>query len=112
VDRLTECVLIIRVLRGHVDVDCVDYFHDRVQAALSAACPDRGCAWAQIGRQVHSDHSEDIVMVTAWESMDALYDWIGGRDLLSTPFNHGDRGLLENFDVQHYETLDAPAETA
>jgi hypothetical protein len=94
------------VLRGHVVADSVDRFHDQVQRAMDAACPDRGCAWAQIGRQIHSDHSEEIVMVTAWDSMDALYEWIGGRDLLGTGINGGDGSVFDRFDVQHYEALE------
>jgi heme-degrading monooxygenase HmoA len=105
--------LIIRVLRGRVPPDFVEYFHQQANQALGALCPDNGCAWARIGRQIHSDHSEEVVMVTAWENMDALYDWIGSRDLLGTPFNNGEGSLFESFDVQHYEMIEGPlVETA
>ena len=98
--------LIIRVLRGRVDADRVDYLHDRVRRALADACPDHGCTWAHMGRQVHGDRSEEIVMVTVWSSMDALYSWVGGVDLLGTPIQGGDVEVFDYYDVQHYETLE------
>jgi heme-degrading monooxygenase HmoA len=109
--KTSDSTLIIRVLRGHVGADRVDSFHERARQALAEVCPDNGCAWAQMGRQVHRDHSEEIVLVTVWRTMDALYDWLGSRDLLHTPIRKGYAELLDTYDVQHYETLEAPVDS-
>jgi heme-degrading monooxygenase HmoA len=103
--------LIIRVLRGRVETDRVADFHDRAREALTEACPGSGCAWAKMGRQIHADHSEDVVIVTAWATMDALYEWIGGPDLLGTPMRGGGGDMFAYFDVQHYESFERNGHT-
>jgi heme-degrading monooxygenase HmoA len=66
-----------------------------------------------MGRQTHDDRSEDVVVITVWTSIEALYDWLGGRDLLGTPMigQDGD-DLFEDYDVQHYEAVDLGGEGA
>jgi hypothetical protein len=61
-----------------------------------------------MGRQVHQDRTEEIVMVTVWASIEALYAWVGGRDLLGTPFVYGSDApdVFATYDVQHYESMD------
>ncbi len=52
-----------------------------------------------------ADSSERIVMMTLWRSMDDLYAWLGGADLLGTPLDGGDSEMFSEFDIQHYEAL-------
>jgi len=49
-------------------------------------------------------------MVTAWRTMDALYDWVGGPDLLGSPLERDSGQLLTYFDVQHYESFESDEE--
>jgi len=49
-------------------------------------------------------------MVTAWRTMDALYDWVGGPDLLGSPLQSGSGQLLTYFDIQHYESFESDEE--
>jgi len=59
-----------------------------------------------MGRQTHQDCSEDVVFITAWQDLEALYAWIGSNDLLWTPlYREGDASLFSRFDIQHFETL-------
>ena len=64
--------------------------------------------YAQIGRQVHTDGGEEIIFVSIWRDLEALYGWLGGTDLLRTPMlNDGGVEVLEHFEVQHYEVLES-----
>lgn len=64
--------------------------------------------YAQVGRQAHSDGSEEIAFVSVWRGLEDLYRWVGGTDLLDTPvLNSGSTEVFESFEVQHYEACDA-----
>ena len=61
---------------------------------------------AHVGRQVHTDGSEEIVFVTVWVNLESVYRWIGGRNLLETPVLSERPDLFKTFDVQHYEVIE------
>lgn len=98
--------MIVRVLRGRVTADHVRPFRERAQRALYDA-RSAGCVYSQVGRQTHKDGSEQILIVSVWTGMAALYDWLGAVDLLDSPIV-AERGqfVLEDLDVQHYEVVD------
>ena len=98
--------MIVRVLRGRVTADHVRPFRQRAQRALLDARIN-GCVYSQVGRQAHKDGSEQIVIISVWTGMAALYDWLGTTDLLDSPIV-AERGqfVLEDLDVQHYEVVD------
>ena len=98
--------MIVRVLRGRVTAGHVRPFRERAQRALSDA-RRQGCVYSQVGRQAHKDGSEEIVVITVWAGMEALYGWLGTTDLLATPILGGDGdSVLEEFDVQHFEVVE------
>jgi heme-degrading monooxygenase HmoA len=102
--------LIVRVLRGVVPPDQVQAFHEQASAALARAREGEGLLFGEVGRQALPDCSEQVVFVTIWQDLAALYRWIGVDDLLATPL-HGDGVRLAEMEVQHYETLGEPAES-
>jgi heme-degrading monooxygenase HmoA len=99
--------LIVRVLKGHVHPGQVTVFREQAQQALSDARRCDGLVYAQIGRQAHPDGGEEVVFVSVWRDLDALYCWVGGSDLLDTPMlNNGTPDVLEHFGIQHYEAYE------
>ena len=95
--------LIVRVVRGRIGARDVALFREEAGAALSRTREFEGCVFAQIGRQTHADGSEEIIVVTSWSCLDALYKWVGGPDLLNLPPLACIGRLLDNVDIQHYE---------
>jgi heme-degrading monooxygenase HmoA len=86
----------------------VGLFRGQAQQALDDARRHEGLVYAQVGRQAHSDGSEEIAFVSVWRGLEDLYRWVGGTDLLDTPvLNSGNPEVFESFEVQHYETCDA-----
>ncbi len=70
---------------------------------MSGIEPPRGQIGAVFGRQIHGDGSESFVYVTTWQDMQAVYEWVGGRDLVSTArLMHDLEGLMDDFEVQHF----------
>jgi hypothetical protein len=103
--------LIVRVLRGVVSPDQVQAFHEQASLALQRAREERGLLFGEVGRQARADCSEDVVFVTVWEDLAALYRWIGVNDLLATPLSR-DGAHIDQVEVQHYETWGDPADSA
>lgn len=102
--------LIIRVLKGRVQSGEIAVFRDQAQHTLDDARRQDGLVFAQVGRQVDSDGSEQIVFVSVWRDLEALYGWLGGTDLLATPvLNNGKSNLFAQFEVQHYEAYEGEA---
>ena len=100
--------MIVRVLAGHVHPGQVSLFREQAQLALLDARRHEGLIYAQVGRQAHPDGGEEIVFVSTWRNLEALYRWVGGTDLLDTPvLNSGHPGVFERFEIQHYETYEA-----
>jgi heme-degrading monooxygenase HmoA len=100
--------LIVRVLRGRVHPGQVPTFREQAQHALHDARQHDGLVYAQIGRQAHVDGGEEIIFVSVWRNLEALYKWVGGLDLLDTPVLDGNNpDVFEHFEVQHYETYES-----
>ncbi len=90
--------------------DHVNSFREQASLFLGQVREMDGCGFAQVGRQVNKDGSEEVVVVTSWTCLDAIYAWVGGSDLLSSPLLAGQlQDLLEHHDIQHYEAI-GPAE--
>jgi hypothetical protein len=65
--------------------------------------PPNGQLSAVFGRQIHGDGSESCVYVTTWGDMQAVYEWVGSRDLVSTARLMRDlEVLMDDFEVQHF----------
>jgi len=63
----------------------------------------------ELARQIRPDCSEDVVFLTTWRDLGALYAWIGRDDLLASPLlREDDESLFLSLEVQHYEALDEP----
>jgi heme-degrading monooxygenase HmoA len=82
-------------------------FRQKAQEALHDARLHDGLVYAQAGRQVHADGSEEIAFVSVWQDLEGLYRWLGGNDLLDTPVGDGvSPAAFERFEVQHYEAFE------
>jgi quinol monooxygenase YgiN len=100
--------LIVRVLQGRVHPEQIAVFREQAQQALDEARQQDGLIHAEVGRQIHQDGGEQVIFVSVWRDLDALYRWIGGTDLLDTPvLNGGTADLFQHFEVQHYESCEA-----
>jgi heme-degrading monooxygenase HmoA len=100
--------LIVRVLQGHVLAEHLREFRDEARHLTSLEFKPDGLVSSHVGRQVHSDGSEQIIFVTVWRDLEAVYRWVGGRDLLETPVLAARPDVFKSFDVQHYEVVEFP----
>ena len=95
--------MIVRVLRGRVSARNASRLWSSLAERMSGVEPPAGRLSATFGRQIHGDGSESFVYVTTWVDMEAVYDWVGGRDLVSTArLMHDLEGLMDDFEVQHF----------
>ncbi len=77
-----------------------------MRSLVESARSNPACDFIQLGRQVFEDRTEEVVLVTVWESLGAIYEWIGCRDLLAHGIPDGGDAIFSHVDVQHFETLD------
>jgi hypothetical protein len=95
--------VIVRVLRGHVSARNAPQLWAGLADRLSGIEAPAGQLGATFGRQIHGDGSESFVYVTTWVDMQSVYEWVGGRDLVSTARLMDDlEGLMDDFDVEHF----------
>jgi heme-degrading monooxygenase HmoA len=100
--------LIIRVLRGCVLPGQVGAFREQALQVANDARRHEGLIHAHVGRQAHSDGREEVVFVSVWRDLEALYGWVGGTDLLDTPvLSNGRPNVFDSFEVQHFETYES-----
>ena len=77
-----------------------------MRSLVESARSNPACDFVQLGRQVFEDRTEELVLVTVWESLAAIYEWIGCSDLLAHGIPDGGEAIFSQVDVQHFETLD------
>ncbi len=66
-----------------------------------------GLILTEVARQVHQDGGEEIILLSVWRDLEAVYRWLGATDLLDSPMAHqGEPSVFDHFEVQHYEVLD------
>jgi hypothetical protein len=95
--------VIVRVLRGHVSARNAPQLWAGLAERMSGIGAPAGQLSATFGRQIHGDGSESFVYVTTWVDMQSVYEWVGGRDLVSTArLMHDLEGLMDDFEVQHF----------
>ena len=95
--------MIVRVLRGHVSARNAPQLWAGLAERMSGIGAPAGRLGAIFGRQINGDGSEGFVYVTTWVNMEAVYDWVGGPDLISTARLMRDlEFLLDDFEVQHF----------
>lgn len=105
--------LIVRVLHGRIKADSVSLFREQARLALARTRRHEGCSFAEVGRQAHKDGSEEVVFLSVWNGLEAVYDWVGGVDLLNAPVIAGAAPeVFAYFDIQHYEVVDWPVAAA
>ncbi len=103
--------MIVRLLQGRVKADAISLFREQSALALERTRSHNGCSFAEIGRQSHRDGSEEIVFLSVWSDLTAVYDWVGGVDLVNAPVIAGDAPeVFAYFDIQHYEVVDPLAD--
>ena len=100
--------LIVRVLKGRVNPDQVAAFRAQAQVVVQDLREHDGLVHTEVARQVSSDGGEEVILVSVWRDLAAIYGWLGVTNLLDSPMtNHGEPNLLDHFDVQHYEVLES-----
>ena len=99
--------MVIRILRTRVRPDSVHLFRPRAIAKAVDARKVAGSIDVHVGQQADGAAYE-FVFVSRWESMDALYAWAGGLDLLARPiYFEGLEDALLDFEIQHYVDLES-----
>ncbi len=105
--------LIVRIVRGRVAADLVPSFHDLAKSTVPKVHLRDGVVSVSVSRQMRSDGAEEIVFATVWRDLPALYDWVGGSDLLDVPaaiFSF--ENCLSGRDLQYHEVIAADVATA
>ncbi|HEY7826667.1 MAG TPA: antibiotic biosynthesis monooxygenase family protein [Candidatus Limnocylindrales bacterium] len=94
--------MVIRILRTRVQPDSVPEFRLRAKAKVADARKVPGVVDVHLGNRADGNGYE-FVFISRWETVDALYAWAGGRDLLARPvyFDGLEESIVE-FDIQHY----------
>jgi heme-degrading monooxygenase HmoA len=94
--------MIVRILRARVRSERAYAFRERALKKLEAARLVDGIIDARLMTQAGPTEHE-FVFITRWPSMDQLYAWAGGQDLLARPIYFADlEEFLVEFDIQHY----------
>jgi hypothetical protein len=98
--------VVIRILRTRVEPNAIGAFRERAQAKVADARKVPGVIDVHLGNQADGK-SYEFVFISRWATVDALYAWAGGRDLLERPiyFDGLEESIVE-FDIQHYIELD------
>jgi len=100
--------LIVRILKGRVNPGQIAAFRAHAQWVLRDIRKHDGSVHAELARQVYPDGGEEIILVSVWRDLDAIYGWLGVTDLLETPIrDRGEPSFFEHFEVQHYEVLES-----
>ena len=103
--------MVIRILRTTVRPERAHVFRERALAKAADARKVPGVIDVHVGNQAGSADYQ-FVFISRWESIDALYTWAGGRDLLARPtYFDGLQEAVIDFDIQHYvdvESTDQP----
>ncbi len=94
--------MVIRILRTRVRPDRVPEFRERALAKVADARQVPGVIDVHLGNQADGSGYQ-YVFISRWNSIEALYAWAGGRDLLARPiYFEGLEDALLEFDIQHY----------
>lgn len=102
--------MIIRILRARVRSDHAYQFRERALEKLTDVRKIDGLVDAQLVTQTGSS-AHEFVFITRWPSMEPLYAWAGGKDLLAKPIYFSDlEEFLVDFDIQHYVDVEATAD--
>ena len=98
--------MIVRIVRGKVAADLVPWFHDLARSTVPEVRLCDGAVSVSVARQIASDGAEEIVFTTVWRDLPALYEWLGGSDLLDMPAPIcGFERCLSGRDLQYYEVI-------
>jgi len=99
--------MVIRILRTRVQPDSAHDFRARALLKAADARKVPGVIDVHVGNQADGAGYE-FIFISRWQSMEALYAWAGGKDLLARPiyFDGLDDALIQ-FDIQHYIDLEA-----
>jgi len=99
--------LIVRILKGRVGPGHAAIFREQVRRVVRDAQNRDGLVYAHVGRQAYADAGEEMVFVSVWRDLEAIYSWLGVTDLLQTPMlDDGQRDAFERLELQHYEVLE------
>jgi heme-degrading monooxygenase HmoA len=94
--------MVIRILRARVKPDRVPEFWERALTKVAAARRVPGIIDVHLGNQAEGS-GHQFVFISRWQSIEALYAWAGGHDLLARPiFFQGLEDALLEVDIQHY----------
>ncbi len=99
--------MVIRILQTSVHPERAHEFRERALQKAADARRVPGVIDVHVGNQA-GGAGHKFVFISRWESVDALYTWAGGRDLLARPiyFEGLEEALIE-FDIQHYVDVES-----
>ena len=97
----------IRIMRTKVKAEAIHEFRARILTKVADARRVDGVIDVHVGSQADAAGYK-FIFLSRWESIDALYTWAGGPDLLARPiyFDGLEDSLIE-FDIQHYVDIEA-----
>ena len=99
--------MIVRILKGRVNPGQLAALRSQAQWVLRDIQEQDGSVHAEVARQVYADGGEEIVLVSVWRDLGAIYGWLGVTDILQMPMRgRGEPNVFEHFEVQHYEVLE------
>ena len=98
--------MIVRILRARVPTDRAYRFRAQALLKLAAVRKIEGVVDAHLATQAGSTEHE-FVFISRWRSMEPLYAWAGGKDLLARPIYFAElEDDLVSFEIQHYVDLE------
>lgn len=99
--------MIVRILKGRVNPGQLTAFRTQAQWVLRDIREQDGIVHAEVARQVYADGGEEIILVSVWRDLEAIYSWLGVTDILQMPMRgRGEPNVFERFEVQHYEGVE------
>jgi heme-degrading monooxygenase HmoA len=99
--------MVIRILRTRVEGDAVGDFRKRALAKMADARKVDGVIDVHVAHQADGTGYQ-FVFISRWKTIEALYAWAGGRNLLARPiYFDGLEDALIDFDIQHYVDVES-----
>ena len=97
--------MIVRIVTARVPSTMTNAVHARIREAwLPALRSQPGVAYVKLARRIDGD-GERLVLITEWRTVADLYRW-AGDDLDAQHLAEGDASLIEEWKIEHYESLD------
>jgi heme-degrading monooxygenase HmoA len=98
-------IVIVRVLRARIKASKIAAFDAVFRSQVALIREQPGLKYVKFARRIQPDGSEDAVLFEEWEDSASLYAWVG-PNLAEPRLVPGVRGLVDDLEVAHFESLD------